>query len=362
MFSGVYKGRRVLVTGHTGFKGSWLCQWLLRLGAEVAGYSLHRPSDPCNFDVLGLEERMAHHTGDVRELAGVREVMSRFRPQFVFHLAAQAITRRSYDEPKVTFDTNLGGTVNLLEAVRESETVRAAVFITSDKCYENVEQARGYRESDRLGGKDPYSASKACAEIAISAYTRSFYLPQGRHIASTRAGNVIGGGDWAPDRIVPDCMRTWSAGKPALIRSPAATRPWQHVLEPLSGYLWLGARLAAGKGGVNGEAFNFGPVGDETVSELVGEMLKAWPGHTWVRDEAGAQGKHEAGLLKLDCAKARERLGWQPILSFSEIVRVTVEWYRGYYAGERDMARFTDEQIGAYEELARARGATWAKS
>lgn len=361
MFDSVYKRRRVIVTGHTGFKGSWLCQWLLHLGAEVAGYSLHRPSDPCNFDVLGLEQRLSHHTGDIRDLAGVRKTFSRFRPEIVFHLAAQAITRRSYDEPKATFDTNLGGTVNLLEAALESESVKAAVFITSDKCYENVEWDQGYRETDRLGGKDPYSASKACAEIAISSYARSFFLPRGRHVASTRAGNVVGGGDWAPDRIVPDCVRAWSAAKSPLIRNPSATRPWQHVLEPLSGYLWLGARLHQADAGLDGEAFNFGPIADQPVSVLIEEMQQSWPGRSWTVDPSGAKDKHEAGLLKLNCEKALHRLGWKPTLSFPEIVRMTVAWYREYYAGGRDMARFTEDQVRGYEQLARDRGAPWAQ-
>ncbi len=363
LLSMTYRGRRVLVTGHSGFKGSWLSHWLLDLGAEVAGYSLHMPSTPCNYEVLSLGSRIRHYSGDIRDLKAVSAAFEEFQPEIVFHLAAQAIVRTSYDEPKVTFDTNLGGTVNILEAVRTTQAVRTAVFITSDKCYENVEWDYGYRETDRLGGKDPYSASKACAEMAIRSYARSFLLKEGKRIASTRAGNVIGGGDWAKDRIVPDCVRAWEKGSAPLIRSPKSTRPWQHVLEPLSGYLWLGAGLNAGRDDLIGEAFNFGPKAEvnQSVAILIHEMKKTWDGVDWDSDPAGAASKPEAGLLKLCCDKVLHRLGWQAILSFDETVAMTAAWYREYYEGGGDLSTFTTKQIRTYTELARERGASWAK-
>ena len=362
MFANIFHGRRVLVTGHTGFKGSWLCQWLLDLGAEVAGYSIDLPSTPCNFEVLGLQRHLQDFRGDVRDAEALARAFGDFRPEIVFHLAAQALVRTSYDEPKLTFDTNLGGTVNVLEAVRTTPSVRSAVFITSDKCYENVEWDYGYREADRLGGKDPYSASKACAEIAISAYARSFLLSEGKRIVSTRAGNVIGGGDWAKDRIVPDCVRAWVAGDVPLIRSPEATRPWQHVLEPLSGYLWLAAGLETGREGLVGEAFNFGPRAEvnQPVATLIGEMRRTWDAGGWRGNPEGTTGKPEAGLLKLSCDRALARLGWQATMGFSETVTMTAAWYRAYYGHADDMSRFTMEQIRSYARLARERGMTWA--
>ena len=360
MFNGIYHGRRVLVTGHTGFKGSWLCQWLLRLGAQVAGYSLYIPSEPSNFEVLGLGNRLRDARGDVRDLDALSKLFGEFQPEIVFHLAAQSLVRASYDDPKLTFDTNLGGTVNLLEAVRRAPSVRAAVVITSDKCYENVEWDYGYRESDRLGGKDPYSASKACAEIAFSAYWRSFFSTSGKQLATTRAGNVIGGGDWARDRIVADCARAWSRNEPLVVRNPRATRPWQHVLEPLSGYLWLGAGLWQERPGLAGEAFNFGPdaTTNQPVSRVVEEMAKTWAGGTYRVDEPAA-GAPEAGLLKLCCDKVLQRLGWRATLGFEEAVKLTTEWYLGYYRGGADIEQFSASQIDAYQELARARGLPW---
>jgi CDP-glucose 4,6-dehydratase len=357
-----FRGQRVLVTGHTGFKGSWLSYWLLELGAEVAGFSLDLPSTPCNFEVLGLRDRVRDYRGDVRDLAAIKSVFDEFRPQTVFHLAAQAIVRTSYDDPKTTFDTNLGGTVNMLEVLRLAPEARTAVFITSDKCYENVEWEFGYRESDRLGGKDPYSASKACAEIAINSYARSFLLADGCRIASTRAGNVIGGGDWARDRIIPDCIRAWTSDEIPVIRSPQATRPWQHVLEPLSGYLWLAARLTAGDDGLAGEAFNFGPSANvnQPVSRLIDEMLLTWSDRAWQRDPDAAGVKPEAGLLKLCCDKALHRLGWRATLEFEETVAMTAAWYRSHNEGQADMKAFAKGQIQAFVQMARERSLPWA--
>ncbi|MDD5240754.1 MAG: CDP-glucose 4,6-dehydratase [Sulfuricella sp.] len=365
MFGGAYAGKRVLVTGHTGFKGSWLSQWLLRLGAKVAGYSLYIPSQPSNFEVLHLADRIEHCEGDIRNLEGLLQVFQDFQPEIVFHLAAQPIVRSSYDEPKLTFDTNLGGTVNVLEAIRMTPSVKAAVFITSDKCYENVEWEYGYREPDRLGGKDPYSASKACAEIAFSAYWRSFFHSGDMRMATTRAGNVIGGGDWAKDRIVPDCIRAWADETVPMIRNPVSTRPWQHVLEPLGGYLWLGAKLYGGnEPGLAGEAFNFGPQAEvnQPVSKLVDEMVKTWHGSRWENGAGSIAGNPEAGLLKLCCDKVLHRLDWSACLSFEENVKMTAEWYFEYYAGQKDMVKFTEHQIDIYENLAAQRAMAWTAS
>lgn len=362
MFNHFYKGKRVLVTGHTGFKGAWLCQWLLQLGADVAGFSLYIPSEPSLFEALGLAQRMSDHRGDIRKLEELQAVFDQCKPEIVFHLAAQPIVRASYDNPKLTFDTNLGGTVNVLEAIRSTPSVKTAVLITSDKCYENVEWEYGYRESDRLGGKDPYSASKACAEIAISAYWRSLLQNSDKKIASTRAGNVIGGGDWAKDRIVPDAMRAWSRCEPVRIRYPQATRPWQHVLEPLSGYLWLGAMLE-NKKVLAGESFNFGPSIDVTqpVVELLACMAKKWGPDAEYQVENDTSGKSEAGLLKLSCDKAWQHLNWEPSMKFAETVAMTTEWYKQYHHQSSAMLAFTQQQIAAYEQIAVQRDRIWAR-
>jgi CDP-glucose 4,6-dehydratase len=363
MFQGIYKGARVLVLGHTGFKGSWLAFWLLEQGAEVAGYSLSIPTQPANFEVLGLERRIRHVQGDVRDRARLRSVLDDVRPEFVFHLAAQALVRAAYDDPVTTFETNALGTVNVLECLRHTPSLRAAVIVTSDKCYENVGWDYGYREDDRLGGADPYSASKACAEIVFSSYARSYYQrPGAPRIASARAGNVIGGGDWAANRIVPDCMRAWASGQGPIVRSPEATRPWQHVLEPLSGYLWLGACLAAGRAETALESFNFGPPSDSdhTVAELIEAMRREWSGPEWKRDDAGAAGKPEADLLKLCCDKALRRLSWAPTLHFAEAAAFTADWYRAHYEGA-EMRALTAKQLAQYESLGRDRGRAWAR-
>lgn len=364
MFQGVYAGKRVLVTGHTGFKGSWLSQWLIELGAKVAGFSIGIPSNPSHYEVLKLPELLKNYTGDIRDLGAFQRALDEFKPEIVFHLAAQAIVRLSFDDPKLTFDTNLGGTVNVMEALRKTPSIKTAVIITSDKCYENVEWEFGYRETDRLGGKDPYSASKACAEIAFSAYARSYFLTSGStRVASARAGNVIGGGDWAKDRIIPDCVRAWANGQNPVIRNPRSTRPWQHVLEPLSGYLWLGARLIQTPENLIGESFNFGPPADvnQPVAELIEEMGKTWAASSWKHDlqTAGTQ-KHEAGLLKLSCDKALHRLQWQPTLVFPETVRMTAEWYKEFYETKKESSARTLTQIREYQALALKRGRLWA--
>lgn len=362
-FGDAFRGRRVLVTGHTGFKGSWLTYWLAQLGADVAGYSVDIPTSPSNFDLLGLADHLRHFVGDVRDRAGLRAVFDDFRPEMVFHLAAQALVRRSYEDPAGTFETNALGMVNVLECVRTSPDVQVAVLITSDKAYRNDEVYWGYRETDALGGHDPYSGSKGCAELVAHSYYHSFLRHRDTRVAITRAGNVIGGGDWAADRIVPDCVRAWALGVPALVRSPRATRPWQHVLEPLSGYLWLGASLWAGQPSLNGEAFNFGPADtvNQTVAELLDAMVARWPEARWGIAEGATVAAHEATLLKLSCDKALHYLQWRAVLDFDETVAMTVDWYRDWHAGRSELAAFTGAQIDNYTNLAVGRGLPWAR-
>ncbi|HWA24558.1 MAG TPA: CDP-glucose 4,6-dehydratase [Lacunisphaera sp.] len=365
MYSGVYKGRRVLITGHTGFKGSWLATWLMRLGAEVGGLSLDTPSTPSNFEILGLQKRLRHYVGDVRDYRRVAEVMQEFRPEMVFHLAAQALVRRSYADPVATFTTNAMGSLNVLEGIRHCPEVRAAVMITSDKCYRNVEWTWGYRENDMLGGEDPYSASKGCAELIAYSYLNSYFKPEagGAFVATARAGNVIGGGDWAEDRIVPDCMRSWSKGTAVVVRSPQSTRPWQHVIEPLSGYLHLGGELWRRNQAVAGQSYNFGP--DATVNQPVITLIKAlgsyWPNAQCAVESRGPATKPEARLLKLCCDKALAELNWKAVLTFEETVQLTGEWYQHYYQKrDADMHAVTMGQLDAYCGHAKARGLGWA--
>jgi len=363
IFAGVYKGKKVLVTGHTGFKGSWLCLWLLKMGAKIAGYSLFYPSKPCNFEVLHLKEHITHYEGDIRDIEQLKKVFADFRPDIIFHLAAQSIVRKSYDEPKLTFDTNFGGTVNLLECIRTSPFIQAAVIITSDKCYQNVEWDWGYRENDRLGGDDPYGASKASAELAFRAYFKSYFnLREAPRLATTRAGNVIGGGDWAQDRIIPDCVRALVNGYKLKIRNPEATRPWQHVLEPLSGYLWLGAFLMKKPEKVTGEAFNFGPDSKviKSVHELVTLFLEYWEGGKWEHVQEELE-KKESTLLKLCCDKALHRLGWHSILNFEETVKLLAEWYKNYYNNTKKIYDLALSQIDYYINKAHEQKLLWAE-
>jgi CDP-glucose 4,6-dehydratase len=346
-----YEGQSVFLTGHTGFKGAWMAEWLLALGAKVTGFSIDVPTKPSLFEELGLPSRLEDGRGDVRDLALLREAMAKAKPSVVFHLAAQALVRESYDDPIGTFATNVMGTANLLEAARHVPSVKAVVVVTTDKVYENTERGLPFRETDPLGGHDPYSASKAGAEIVFASYWRSFLAATPIRAASARAGNVIGGGDWAKDRLVPDCMRAWLGGENVTVRNPSSVRPWQHVLEPLGGYLLLGQRLLEKPMGVSGESFNFGP--DEALTkstlDLVQELEKNWPGASHAVQPL-KDGKKEAGLLSLDPAKAAERLGWKPRLSFAQTAAWTAEWYRET-GKKKNFAELTREQIARFESL-----------
>lgn len=348
-----WHGKRVFLTGHTGFKGSWLALWLQSLGADVAGFALVPPSQPSLFERARVGDGMSSIIGDIRDREALAQEVAAHRPEIVIHLAAQALVRASYDDPVGTFATNVMGTVHLLDAVRRTPGVRAVVNVTSDKCYENREWLWGYRENEALGGHDPYSASKGCAEIVGSAWRRSFF-PAASHaqhgvaLASARAGNVIGGGDWARDRLLPDILAAFSGGRPVLIRHPAATRPWQHVLEPLAGYLMLAERLLT-DGPAFADAWNFGPRDDDVwpVARIVAAMAERWgDGATWTQDAAPQV--HEARELRLDCSKARQQLGWQPRWRLERGLDAIVDWHRADLAGA-DMNTFTLRQIAEWQ-------------
>lgn len=343
-----WRGRRVLVTGHTGFKGSWLSLWLQAMGAEVHGLALDPPTEPALYDIAGVAAGMAGDIRcDIRDEAGLRAAVANCRPEIVLHLAAQPLVRLSYAEPVATFATNVMGTVHLLEAVRQAGGVRAVVNVTTDKCYENREWVWGYRETEAMGGHDPYSASKGCAELVTSAWRRSFLASGETALASARAGNVIGGGDWALDRLVPDILRALAKGEPVAIRNPHSTRPWQHVLEPLSGYLVLAQRLHA-DGGAVAEGWNFGPAEADArpVGWIVERLVAQWGGDaSWRLD--GGEHPHEAHYLKLDTSKAASRLGWQPRWNLAQALEQTVAWQRAWLSGA-DMRQASLDQIAAY--------------
>ncbi len=357
MFAGVFRNRTVWLSGHTGFKGAWLAEWLLQLGANVHGFALPPNTSPALFDQLGLAGRLQHEINDVRDAGVIARSIQQAQPDFVFHLAAQPLVRSSYELPLETYATNIMGTAHVLDALRSLKKPCAAVFITTDKCYENIERDHAYVETDPLGGYDPYSSSKAGAEIAIASWRRAFFKEHPVKIASARAGNVIGGGDWATDRIVPDCIRALQRGEPISVRNPRATRPWQHVLEPLSGYLWLAARLISDLRSPTSDlcsAFNFGPTheSNRTVAELVQELLKHWPGR-W-EDKSDPKAVHEAELLQLSIDKARTMLGWTPVWHFPTAIEQTVRWYR------QPSRELTIAQINQYTADARQRGLPWA--
>lgn len=359
LFAGAYRERRVLVTGHTGFKGSWLSAWLQAMGAEVAGLALDPDCTPSHYEQLGLVLELDARV-DLRDRQGVADVLAACRPQIIFHLAAQPLVRRSYREPAATFDINTGGLVNLYEAVRACRDVQVVVTATTDKVYESTPRPHAYREQDPLGAHDPYSASKACAELISISYRRSYFdHDDGRgqpvRLATARAGNVVGGGDWAQDRLVPDLVRAVMSATPLRLRNPRATRPWQHVLEPLSGYLLLGQRLL--RGDAAAEAWNFGPAADATieVGEVVRRMQRHWDGLE-VHQDPGPH-PHEAAHLALDCSKAQQRLGWQPVWDADTTLGRTLEWYR---ALQRDGTLRSMDDLHTYIADARRAGLTWA--
>lgn len=370
MFNNIYSGKRVLITGHTGFKGSWLALWLKELGAEVIGYALQPPTDPNHFDLL-----TNHHTfspsqlleivsiiGDIRDAKKLNETILRYKPEIVFHLAAQPLVRYSYIKPVETFETNVIGTINVFEACRKTESVKTIVNITSDKCYKNREWVWGYRENDPMGGYDPYSASKGCAEIVTSAYRSSFFNRNeyGKShnilLASARAGNVIGGGDWGEDRLIPDIMRAVSKNERVVIRNPNAIRPWQHVLEPLSGYLMLGQRLLEGEIRF-AEGWNFGPSdeGSISVQEVVEHSKEIWDKINYEM-QTNTDNPHEANFLKLDCSKARIKLKWRNVWDAQETFTKTVEWYKNYYTNKTVLSI---DDLKSYIQKAKEKNVEW---
>ena len=364
MFSNIYQGKKVLVTGHTGFKGTWLTAWFLNLGAEVVGISKDIPTQPSMFEILGLADKIQHHLIDVRDFDSLSQVIASEKPDFVFHLAAQAIVSTSYSEPVDTISSNVMGTTNVLEALRVSNHECTVIIITSDKAYDNIEQIWGYKENDPMGGKDIYSGSKGAAELIFKSYYHSFFKSEKSNVrlAVARAGNVIGGGDWAQDRIVVDCVEAWSANESVEIRSPKATRPWQHVLEPLSGYLNLGQALYSNRD-LNGEGLNFGPRAEQnhTVVELLEDLSEYW--HFDNASDAFTVTDnipfHEAGLLKLNCDKALALLKWQAALDYQDTIKFTSEWYYDHYKNNGDMMTKTIKQIGEYEEIAKSKSLKW---
>lgn len=360
-FNNIYQGKKVLITGHTGFKGSWLAIWLKELGAEVYGYALAPVSEMDNFVTCGLSEKLYHTEGDVRNATKLKAYFQQVQPDFAFHLAAQPLVLASYQDPVGTFDTNLMGTVNFFEAVRATLSVKVAVNVTTDKCYDNKEWVWGYRENDPMGGKDPYSASKGCSELITSSYLESFFMQEGTcNIASARAGNVIGGGDWAADRIVPDYFRALKRGEKLEIRNPYATRPWQHVLEPLSGYLNLGAELFL-KGKQFSGGWNFGPedTSNYSVKELIDEILSIEHRGGYIIP-TDLKKLHEAVLLKLDISKAANYLKWKPVLNFKETVSFTLRGYLTDIESNGDVYLDRLGQIMTYTQTARHKGLNWS--
>lgn len=364
MFNNIYKGKRVFITGHTGFKGSWLTSWLLSLDAKICGYSIDIPSNPSMYETLDLGKRINDIRGDICNIELLYQSIDEFNPDIVFHLAAQPIVSKSYNDPISTIKTNVLGTANVLEVIRKRNKSCVVVVITSDKCYKNVEWEWGYRETDALGGKDIYSGSKGAAELVFNSYYNSFFTNNSNiRLATTRAGNVIGGGDWALDRIVPDCMRAWAVNKNVEIRSPLAVRPWEHVLEPLSGYLQLGAELLI-KNTLSGQSFNFGPVSSEikTVQELLSDLRNIWSNNSSqgfiITDHIQFK---EATLLKLNCDKAYFYLKWLPTLDYNQTVKLTGNWYKDFYCGS-NMYDITLTQIQYFYEIAKEKNIVWTKN
>lgn len=360
LVSGAWQGRRVLVTGHTGFKGAWLSLWLHSMGARVTGYSLPPPTSPSLFDLARVGELVDHVEGDVRDLGNLCRVLARTRPEVIFHLAAQPLVRESYDDPVETYATNVMGTVNLFEAARRVRGVLAIVCVTSDKCYENREWVWPYRETDPMGGHDPYSSSKGCAEVVASAFRRSYFMDEGPAVATVRAGNVIGGGDWARDRLIPDLVRAFTGGAAPIIRSPGAVRPWQHVLEALGGYMMVAERLLAGDRRC-ATGWNFGPGDDDArpVSWIVERMRSAWGDNAASAMADCRPSPHEAGVLRLDSSKARTELGWQPSLALDQAIGWIVAWHKAVARGAC-ARQVTLGQIEDYRGIASGRDAALA--
>jgi CDP-glucose 4,6-dehydratase len=360
----IFKGKKVLVTGHTGFKGTWLSLWLNNLGANVSGISIGAPSEPSCSGAANLLNYIDDYHLDIRKSDSLKSLIKKIQPDFVFHMAAQALVGNAYEAPLETFETNALGSANILDALRVINKPVIAIMITSDKAYENVEWLWGYRETDQLGGKDPYSASKAMAELSIYSFIQSYFNASSSNVSVgiARAGNVIGGGDWASNRLIPDCMRSWSKNDIVDIRNPQSTRPWQHVLEPLSGYLLLGASLFKNKD-YHGEAYNFGPSDNLSypVSSLIEELSKYWKNVRWDDTSKEKVHLHEAGLLKLNCDKALFDLNWRAALKFEETVKMTAMWYKYYYQNNSDsMYDFTISQIEDYTNIAKSRSIEWA--
>ena len=362
----VFKARRVLVTGHTGFKGSWLTVWLSQLGAEVIGFSDGVPSDPSMFNRLDVANHCEHVIGDINNFGELDKAVKDARPHLIFHLAAQPIVRESYVNPLTTLSTNVIGTANLLESVRRSDLSCALVIVTSDKCYENNGTFWGFREDDPMGGHDVYSMSKGAAELVVASWRRSFFSGDSSHVrlATARAGNVIGGGDWAADRIVPDCIQALRAGLPISVRNPFSTRPWQHVLEPLSGYMCLAASMIESPyPDTYSEGWNFGPTASDerTVKELVDELISNWGEGSWL-DVSSAGAVTEARTLSLSCEKANKRLHWSPVWSFEHAIMQTVDWYQASFRNDRELLHdFTLNQINSYISEAKTKGLLWAR-
>jgi len=364
MIVNAFYGKTVLVTGHTGFKGAWLTAWLKQLGANVVGIALDPLTTPSHFVAARLADDITDLRIDIRDKASLDEAVVAAQPDFLFHLAAQALVRKSYDDPIDTWQTNVIGTLNVLEALRLIKKPCAAVLITSDKCYDNVEWVWGYRETDAMGGPDPYSASKGAAELAIKSHIKSYFPKDSSlvRVASARAGNVIGGGDWSVDRIIPDCVKAWSTNRTVELRNPHSTRPWQHVLEPLSGYLTQAIALAQ-RPALHGESFNFGPPAQQnhSVLELVEQMALHWDQVRWLDISKSTTGPYESGLLKLNCDKALHHLDWRAVMGFEDTVRMTSEWYKAYYQKPEQISKVTNLQIDAYTEIARREGLAWAQ-
>ena len=360
----IFKGKNVIVTGHTGFKGSWLTEWLKHLGSNVFGIGLAPHTEPSHFNAANISSGITDLRIDIRNYKELEKTVISIQPDFVFHLAAQALVNESYENPMDTWQTNVIGTVHVLETLKKINKKCVAVMITSDKCYENVEWVWGYRETDKLGGIDPYSASKSAAEIAINSFINSFFPKETSlvRIASVRAGNVIGGGDWSIDRIIPDCVKAWSSNNALELRNPYSTRPWQHVLEPLSGYLALAA-LLLDKKELHGESFNFGPHSQKnhSVLELVEQMALYWEKVRWSHSKIAQTNFYESGLLKLNCDKALYYLNWHAAMNFEETVKLTAEWYKSYYENPKNIASVTKAQIINYTKIATRQNIQWTQ-